>query len=232
MGLIVQKLLSSRTDLYCSQGEISGGCATHAAAAALTILGIIGQPSLITNPRCKPNARRFWRKLKDVYADGIGLEELGQRLDELDFGLTFAHVAGAHYRVLDFTRTALQNGTPVIVSFAALGYPRQHHAVLAIGTEGTMMARRFVPSAILVTDSSESHPGIGPHNARLEFSPDAKRQRSGLYVTAWERYPVTLSAALSLRHMGSKQRDKIALEPVGERPASTEPDEPKPRRLR
>ncbi len=207
MGSVVQKLLSSRTDLYCSQGEISGGCATHAAAAALTILGIISKPRLISNRRSEPNARRFWQKLKDTYADGIGLEELGQRLDELDFGLTFEHVAGAHCRVLDFTRMALQNGQPVILSFAPLGCPRQHHAVLATGTAGTMIMRRFVPSAILVTDSSESHPGIGPHNARLEFSSGAKRERDGLYVTAWERYRITLSAALSLRLARSKQRD-------------------------
>jgi len=46
MGLVVQKLLSTRADLYVSQGEISGGCATHAAAAALTILGIISKPYL------------------------------------------------------------------------------------------------------------------------------------------------------------------------------------------
>lgn len=205
MGLIVQKLLSSRMDLYCSQGEISGGCATHAAAAALTLLGIIDKPSLISNPRCEPNARRFWRKLKDVYVDGISLEELGHRIDELDFGLTFAHVAGAHYRVLEFTRTTLQKGQPVILSFAPLSCPRQQHAVLATGTAGTVIARRFVPSAILATDSSESHPGIGPHNARFEFSPDAKRERSGLYVTAWHRYRVTLAAALSLRLTGSKR---------------------------
>jgi hypothetical protein len=207
---IVQKLLSTDSKIYCSQGEISGGCATHAAAAALTLLGILDAPSLISNPRSKPSAKRFWLKLKDVYADGIELEELGQRLDELDFGLTFAHVAGPHYRVLDFTRTALQNRRPVILSFAPLSCPRQHHAVLATGTAGAMVASRFVPSAILVTDSSELHPGIGPHNARIEFSPGAKRERSGLYVTAWASYRVTLAAAMSLRltDIGTKQRDQ------------------------
>lgn len=205
MECTVQKLLSSRTDLYCSQGELSGGCATHAAAAALTILGIISAPSRISGPQCEPNARRFWRKLKDVYADGIGLEELGQRLDELDFGLTFAHAAGAHYRVLDFTRTALRKGHPVILSFAPFGCPGQQHAVLATGTGGTLMARHFAATSILVVDSSEAHPGVASHNGRLEFSPDAKRARSGLYVTAWESYRVTLSAAMSLRLTGSKR---------------------------
>lgn len=208
MRFIVQKLLSTRTDLYCSQGEISGGCATHAAAAALTILGIISAPSRISGPRCEPNATRFWQKLKDVYADGIRLEELGQRLDELDFGLTFAHVDGAHYRVLDFARTALHNGHPVILSFAPLNAPRQHHAVLASATAGQMVSRRYVPSAILITDSSESHPGIGPHNARLECAPGSNRDRSSLYVTAWESYRVRLTAAMSLRLMGSKRPDR------------------------
>ncbi|MFK4442911.1 hypothetical protein ABH944_003020 [Caballeronia udeis] len=204
----MQKLLSTRTELYCSQGEISGGCATHAAAAALTILGIIGTPSRISSPRCEPNARRFWRKVKDVYADGIGLEELGQRLRELDFGLTISHVDGPHYRVLDFTQTALRKGQPVILSFAPLNAPRQHHAVIATATQGRVVARRYVPSAILITDSSESSPGLLPHNARLEFSPGAKRERSGLYVTAWESYRVTLSAAMSLRLNGSKRPDR------------------------
>jgi hypothetical protein len=207
MGFIVQKLLSTRTDLYCSQGEISGGCATHAAAAALTILGIIKSPGSISDPRCEPNARSFWRKMKDVYADGIGLEELGQRLGELEFGLTFSHVDGAHYRVLDFTRTALQREQPVVLSFAPLNRPRQQHAVLATATQGRMVARRYVPSAILTTDSSEGHPGISPHNARLEFSPNDKRERSGLYITAWDRYRVSLSAAMSLRLTGSKRSD-------------------------
>ncbi|RKE24453.1 hypothetical protein B0G76_8341 [Paraburkholderia sp. BL23I1N1] len=206
-NVFTQKLLSKDPNIYCSQGEISGGCATHAAAAALSVLGIIGKPSRISNPRCETNARQFWLKLKDVYTDGIGLQELGQRLEELDFGLTFAHVAGPHYRVLDFTRTALQKGRPVILSFAPLSCPRQQHAVLATGTEGTMMARRFVPSAILITDSSQSHPGIAPHNARLEFSPYAKRERSGQYVTTWERYRITLAAAISLRLAGSTRRD-------------------------
>jgi len=205
MGFIVQKLLSTRTDLYCSQGEISGGCATHAAAAALTILGIIKSPGSISGPRCEPNARRFWRKMKDVYADGIGLEELGQRLGELEFGLTFSHVDGAHNRVLDFTRTALLKRQPVILSFAPLNRPRHQHAVIASATEGHMVAQRYVPSAILITDSSEGYPGFGPHNARLEFSPGAKRERSDLYVTTWDRYRVTLSAAMSLRITGSKR---------------------------
>jgi hypothetical protein len=208
MGLIVQKLLSTRTDLYCSQGEISGGCATHAAAAALTILGIIGAPGRISSPRCEPNARRFWRKMKDSYADGIGLEELGKRLGELDFGVTCAHVAGAHCRVLDFTRTALHNERPVILIFAPLNAPRQHHAVLASATAGRMVARRYEPSAILITDSSESSPGLLPHNARLEFSPGSNRERSSLYVTAWESYRVTLSSAMSLRLTGSKRPDR------------------------
>jgi hypothetical protein len=207
MGLIVQKLSSTRTDLYCSQGEISGGCATHAAAAALTILGIIKSPGSISGPRCEPNAKRFWLRMKDVYADGIGLEELGQRLGELEFGLTFSHVDGAHFRVLDFTRTALQTGLPVIVSFAPFNRPRHQHAVIASATEGRMVARRYVPSAILITDSSEGHPGISPHNARLEFSPSAKREQSDLYVTTWDRYRVTLSAAMSLRLTGSKRSD-------------------------
>lgn len=180
---------------------------THAAASALSVLGIIRNPRSITEQRGEPRARLFWQKMKDAYVDGISLPEFARRLDELDFELTLAHVAGAHYRILNFTRTALQKGQPVILSFAPVGCPRQLHAVLATGTAGTTIARRFVPSAILITDSSESHPGIGPHNARLEFSPSAKRERNGLYITAWASYRVTLAAAMSLRPVGSKRSD-------------------------
>jgi hypothetical protein len=214
MGMILHKLLSARTDLYCSQGEISGGCATHAAAAALSILGIIEKPSGLSSPHCGRNAKRLWRKLKDAYADGIGLRELGQRIDELDFGLSFAHVAGAHCRVLDFTRAALQKGHPVVLSFAPYAASRHQHAVLASGLVGTVTARRFRASSILIIDSSEAHPGIAPHNARLEFSPDAIRERSGLYVTAWERYRVALSAALSMRiAVSERPGEKAAARP-------------------
>ncbi|MFM0160774.1 hypothetical protein PQR39_10215 [Paraburkholderia sediminicola] len=197
--MIVHKLLSTRSDLYVSQGEISGGCATHAAAAALTILGIISKPGQISARRCEPNAKRFWQQMKDAYADGLSLAELAGRLDALDFGLKITHLAGAHYRMLGFTLAALQDGHPVILSFAPLNRPRHHHAVLASGVSGTLTARQFKPSAILITDSSETHPGIGPHNARLEFSPDAKREHSGLYVTARDHARITLSNAVSIR---------------------------------
>jgi hypothetical protein len=205
--VIVHKLLSTRSDLYVSQGQISGGCATHAAAAALTILGIINNPSQISARRCEPNARQFWQQMKDAYADGLSLEELAHRLDALDFGLKITHLAGAHRRVLDFTLAAVQDGHPVILSFAQLRRPRHHHAVLASGISGRLTGRRFEPSAILITDSSESHPGIGPHNARLEFSPDAKRERTDPYVTAQDKERVSLTGCVSLRLTGSKRPD-------------------------
>lgn len=188
-----------------SQGEVSSGCATHAAAAALAVLGIISKPSQISARRGEPNARRFWEQMKDAYVDGLSLEELAQRLKALDFGLKIAHLAGAHSGVLDFAQRALLGGNPVILSFAPLSRPRQLHAVLASGVSGRLTGRTFRPDALLITDSSEQHPGIGPHNARMEFSPDAKRERCGLYVTAWDQYRTTLSGALSLQLAGSKR---------------------------
>ncbi|MFC6308800.1 hypothetical protein E2553_40445 [Paraburkholderia dipogonis] len=203
----MQKLLSNRSELYVSQGEISGGCATHSAAAALSVLGIINNPGQISGHRCERNGKRFWQQMKDAYADGLSLAELAGRLDALDFGLKITHFAGTHYRVLDFTLAALQDGHPVIMSFALLNRPRHHHAVLASGVSGRLAGRRFEPSAILITDSSETHPGIGPHNARLEFSPDAKRKRSSLYVTAQDKDRVSLTTCVSLRLTGSKRPD-------------------------
>lgn len=205
--MIVHKLLSTRSDLYVSQGQISGGCATHAAAAALAILGVINNPSQISARGCERNAKRFWRQMKDAYADGLSLAELAQRLDALDFGLKITHLAGAHRRVLDFTLMTLQDGHPAILTFAPLSRPRHHHAVLASGVSGTLTSRRFEPSAVLVTDSSEHHPGVGPHNARLEFSPDAKRERSGVYLTAQDKERVSLTGCVSLRLTGSKRPD-------------------------
>lgn len=205
--MIAQKLLFTSSGLYVSQGEISGGCATHAAAAALTILGIINNPGQMSGRRCEPNAKRFWQQMKDAYADGLSLAELAVRLDALDFGLKITHLAGAHHRVLDFTLMTLQDGHPVILSFAPLSRPRHHHAVLASGVSGRLVGRKFKPDALLITDSSESHPGLGPHNARLEFSPNAKRERTGLYVTAQDKERVSLTGCVSLRLTGSKRPD-------------------------
>jgi hypothetical protein len=205
---IVQKLLSTRSELYCSQGQISRGCATHAAASALTLLNIIGDPCRITAQRCEPQERQFWQKMKDVYADGISLTELTQRLDELDFsGLKLTHIAGSHYRVLAFTEMAVLRGNPVIASFAPISRPRSLHAVLVTGLEGKMKARRFVPHGLLINDSSGDHPGVGSHNAKMGYSPGGKHERSSLYVTAWERYRITLTDAVSLQLAGSARQD-------------------------
>jgi hypothetical protein len=205
---LIHKMLSTRPDLYCSQGQISGGCATHATAAALAVLGIVSSPSRIASGRSEPNARRLWAKLKDTYTDGLSFEDLAQRLRELQFpGLRIEHVEGTHFRVKTFAVTALQRRRPVILSFAPCNRARQLHAALGLGLSGRMQGRRFVPSAVLVTDSSAEPPSFGPVNARLEFSPLAKRERTALYSTAWAHYPVTIAGAISLHLAGSTSRE-------------------------
>lgn len=205
---VIQKMLSTRPDLYCSQGHLAGGCATHAAAAALAVLGIISSPGRIATRRCDPNARRLWAKLKHGYTDGVSLNDLAQHLRELQFpDLRIEHVDGAHFRVLAFAVAALRRRQPVVVSFAPLNRPRDLHAVLCIGLSGGMQDRRFVPSALLITDSSEERPGFGPVNARLEFSVVGKRERTGAYLTAWNRCHIALTGAISLQLAGSTGKD-------------------------
>ncbi|CAN7160861.1 hypothetical protein LJR022_000146 [Paraburkholderia hospita] len=198
-NIIVQKLLSADPRLYVSQGAISGGCATHAAAAALAVLGLLSDPGRISARRVEPNGRRLWAALKDSYADGISLGELARRIAEVEFPLRIEHVEGSHARVLRCAVAALERQRPVILSFAPVNRIRHLHAVLAIGLSGRVVGRRFVPATLLVTDSYEQHPGIGPVNARLEFSPAANRETGGLYVTAWDRYRVSLAGAISLQ---------------------------------
>ena len=206
--LVIQKMLSNRPDLYCSQGHLAGGCATHAAAAALAVLDVISSPGRIAMRRGEPNARRLWAKLKDAYADGVSLAELAQRLRELEFSaVRIEHVDGPHFKVLAFTVDALQRRRPVIVSFAPGNRPRHLHAVLCIGLSGGMEGRRFVPAALLITDSAEEPPGFGPVNARLEFSVPAKRERAAEYVTAWNRCRVTLKGAIALQRAGTAKND-------------------------
>lgn len=205
---IIQKLLSTDSKIYCSQGEISGGCVTHAAAAALSVLGIIGAPSRISNPRCEPNARRFWLKLKDAYADGIDLPELARRLDELDLGIRVTQLSGAHARVLAFTEMAVSRGNPFVISYKPGSHPRSHHAVMVAGIAGKVRARRFVPQSLLINDSSGDHPGVGPHNARIDYLSDSRCARSSLYVTAWEQYRIALTSAVSFQLAKPAQPDR------------------------
>jgi hypothetical protein len=142
------------------------------------------------------------------YTDGVSLKDLAQHLRELEFpALRIEHVDGAHFRVLAFAVAALQRRQPVVVSFAPLNRPRDLHAVLCIGLSGGMQDRRFVPSALLITDSSEEPPGFGSVNARLEFSVVGKRERTGAYLTAWNRCRITLTGAISLQLVGSAGTD-------------------------
>lgn len=158
-------------------------------------------PMRVGFPRhgAEPNARRLWAALKDTYAQGISLCDLVQRIDALQFPLKLEHVDGSHHRVLRHAVESLQLCRPVILSLAPLDRPTRLHAVLGIGLSGQMDGRRFVSSALLITDSFEEHPGVGPVNARLQFSPAAKRETRGLYTTAYDLYRVALDGAISVR---------------------------------
>ncbi|WP_225032312.1 hypothetical protein [Paraburkholderia sp. XV] len=209
--LIVQKLLFADPKLFVPQGAIAGGCATHAAAAALTVLGLISDPGRIMAKRAEPNSRRLWIALRDTYAQGISFVELLRRMEELQFPVGIERTEGKHHDVLRFAIDALRRQRPVILSFAPVNGPRSLHAVLAVGLSGRMESRRFEPSSLLVTDSCEQHPGLGPINARIEFSPAAKRETDGTYVTAWDRYRVSLDAAISLRRTARAQKTRKPL---------------------
>ena len=210
MEAIVQKLLFDDSKIFVSQGAISGGCATHAAAGALAALGIIADPGRLSASQAEPNTRRLWAALQDTYAQGISLCDLVQRIDGLQFPLKLEHVDSSHHRVLRYAVESLQRRCPVILSFAPLNRPTRLHAVLGIGLSGQMDGRRFIPSALLITDSFEEHPGVGPVNARLQFLPTAKRERSGLYVTAWAKYRVSLAGAIALRRREGRLANRLS----------------------
>ncbi|MDW3687606.1 hypothetical protein RA280_38920 [Cupriavidus sp. CV2] len=209
---IVQKLLSalqpgqrlmlggSNVPVHTCQGQFDGGCTIHAAAAALALLGCLSDPGRLSSRRRGPEAE-FWRRASPFYLSGMTLSELANLIWELNWGLRPTVFEGAHHKVLDFCESKLSRGGLVILSWRQVN--RSHlHAVLAIGLEGPMRARKFEPRTMLLLDPSEHEPWLSTCNARLNYAgPDfGRRPRRATYITAGEpRKDVVLDGAVSIR---------------------------------
>ena len=76
-------LTGSSTPAFSFQGSWDGGCALHAAAMALAMLGLLTRPLYMSQSRNCAEAM-FWRRAEPYYLSGISLDELATLIRELN----------------------------------------------------------------------------------------------------------------------------------------------------
>ena len=192
-------LVGSNTPAFSFQGCWDGGCALHATAMALALLGCLSDPLRVPSRRRDPEAE-FWRRAQPFYLSGVSLEELQALIRKLDWGLRPTIFEGSHADVLRFSERQVLRGRPVILTFqrsrrAAL------HAVLAVGIEGRKIGTIFDTNTLLVVDSAEAEPVLAAYNARLTWT-ESSRGWSGeraQYITGFDKRKVVLTGAMSIR---------------------------------
>lgn len=192
-------LVGSNAPAFSFQGCWDGGCALHATAMALAILGRLSDPVHVSSRRRAPEAE-FWRRAQPFYLSGVSLEELRALIRELDWGLRPTSFEGAHADVLRFSEQEILRGRPVILTFRQ-SRRATLHAALAVGIEGRRIGRTFDGDTLLVVDSAEAEPVLAAYNARLTWT-DSGCGRSGgcaQYVTGFDKRKVTLTGAVSIR---------------------------------
>lgn len=192
-------LANSNAPAFSFQGCWDGGCALHATAMALPMLGCLSDPLHVSSRRSAPEAE-FWRRTKPFYLSGVPLEELRTLIRELDSGLRTTRFEGAHVDVLRFSEREVLRGRPVILTFRQ-SRRATLHAVLAVGIEGRKIGSTFDGHTLLVVDSAEAEPMLAAYNARLTRTA-ADRGRLGghaLYVTGFDQRKVVLTDAMSIR---------------------------------
>ncbi|AIO84804.1 MULTISPECIES: hypothetical protein [Burkholderia] len=195
-------LVGSNTPAFSFQGCWDGGCALHAAAMALAMLGRLSDPLRVSSCRLRAEAE-FWRRARPFYLSGVSLEELQALIRELDWGLRPVCFEGAHADVLRFSEQEVLRGRPVILTFRQS--PRATlHAVLAVGIEGRRIGRTFDGHTLLIVDSAEAEPVLAAYNARLTRTDDRRGRPTGhaQYITGFDKRKVALAGAMSIR--GSK----------------------------
>lgn len=194
--------------VHCRQGEIDGACGTYCSAIALTILGKISDPTVISERR-NGVAARLWAAAQASYFDGIRSKALAKLLESLDAGLFIQECGKSHRSILAFTKTQLEAGAMVILSWQNR---TQHHWVLAIGTEGKQVDEVFIPQAFLALDPAAPYPILCGYNGRVEFSDRISAQRPSYvhYFSTNDGNPilVTLTGAVSV---GENDESKAAL---------------------
>lgn len=192
-------LVGSNTPAFSFQGCWDGGCALHATAMALAMLGFLSEPLRVPSRR-RAAETEFWRRAQPFYLSGVSLEKLQTLIRELDWGLRPACFEGAHADVFRFSEREVLRGRPVILTFRQ-SCRATLHAVLAVGIEGRRIGRTFDGHTLLVVDSAESEPVLAAYNARLTRT-DSGRGRPGgyaQYVTGFDKRKVTLTGAMSIR---------------------------------
>ncbi|MFA8390732.1 hypothetical protein ACEPUD_11515 [Burkholderia ubonensis] len=192
-------LVGSNAPAFSFQGCWDGGCALHATAMALAILGRLSDPVHVSSRRRAPEAE-FWRRAQPFYLSGVSLEELQALIRELDWGLRPTSFEGEHADVLRFSEKEILRGRPVILTFRQ-SRRATLHAALAVGIEGRRIGRTFDGHTLLVVDSAEAEPVLAAYNARLTWT-DSGYGRSGgcaQYVTGFDKRKVTLTGAVSIR---------------------------------
>lgn len=194
-------LSGSNTATFSFQGCWDGGCALHATAMALAMLGRLPDPLRVSSRRRVPEAE-FWRCAQPFYLSGISLEELQVLIRALDWELRTAYFEGAHEDVLRFSEREVSRGRPVILSFRQ-SHRTSLHAVLAIGIEGQRIGRTFRGHTLLVIDSAEAEPVLAAYNARISWTAPHRRKsdQRARYITGFDQRKVTLTGAMSIRTM-------------------------------
>ncbi|MDI6018221.1 hypothetical protein QLQ97_13330 [Burkholderia pseudomallei] len=192
-------LVGSNTPAFSFQGCWDGGCALHATAMALAMLGCLSDPLRVSSRRLAPEAE-FWRRAQPFYLSGASLEELQALIRELDWGLRPACFEGAHADVLLFSEREVLRGRPVILTFRQ-SRRATLHAGLAVGIEGRGNGRTFNGHTLLVVDSAEAEPVLATYNARLtRTATDRGRPgRHAQYITGLDQRKVVLTGAMSIR---------------------------------
>jgi hypothetical protein len=190
-------LIGSKVGVHSAQGSWDGGCAMHAAAMALAMLGRLSDPRRIPS-RCHGLEAKFWSQAHPHYLHGISLHDLENLLHELNCGVRATAIDKPHQNVLAFCENELARDRLVIVSWR-LANRRALHAVLVVGLEGRMKGRKFVAETLLLIDPSEGEPWLTACNARLTYAGPGSGKRHAAYVTSFSKSTVVLEGALSIR---------------------------------
>lgn len=192
-------IVGSNVPAFSFQGAWDGGCALHATAMAIAMLGHLSDPLRVPSRRRGPEAA-FWELAWPFYLSGVTLEELENLILELGWGLRPTLFEGEHANVFRFCEQEVLCGRPVIVTWRQLRRAALH-ATLIVGIEGRQVGRDFEGHTLLVIDSAEAEPTLAAHNARLTCATErrGRQSRYARYVTAFEERKVVLAGAMSIR---------------------------------
>lgn len=193
------KIAGSNFPAFSFQGAWDGGCALHATAMAIAMLGHLSDPVRVPSRRRGPEAA-FWELALPFYLSGVTLEELETLICDLGWGLRPTVFEGSHPNVLRFCVQEVTMGRPVIVTWRDLRRATLH-ATLTVGIEGRQVGRSFAAHTLLVIDSAETEPTLAAYNARLTWAAErsSRPNESARYITAFDERKIVLAGALSIQ---------------------------------